>query len=387
MDVEFIHSPHAWDYFAERVGNASIVALSTEDATLHSYRGELCLLQVHAVGEDGASLGVAVVDVLAVGRALRWPWSGTSTSERAGRPAAIIVHGGEYTVANLKRFLGWSPEPLIDTQQAAVLLGLEATGYRNLCRSLLERDLGAAPSVDWRRRPVDPQHLDAAADDVRHLPDLWRALAVRIRAADLDEECLLAGREVAATPASANRSDPSNAWHSREARALPRSRWALFHALVAWRERKAREFDLPPGRLVPNRGLVELAASGGEGFDHAPGFHSRLTWPDREEVERLVRALRDAPADVMELGMPRRESGHPPGPEEKARLAALKRWRQAEAQRRGVGLQAVLPGAILHLLARSREVPEAAITAMGDARWRRYGGELGRLIAAPVAPG
>jgi ribonuclease D len=379
LDIEFIQSPHAWDYFAERIHGATLIAISTEDASLHSYRGELCLLQLHAVDAAGATVGLAMVDVL-------------GTSPRGGAPSIdlrpfeghpVVVHGGEYTVASLKRHLQWDPQLLSDTQQAANLLGLQNTGYRNLCKALLGVELGPAPSVDWRRRPLEAAHIHAAVDDVRHLPALWRVLERRIRAADLTEECALAARDVAATPPSVNRAETANAWRSREARALPRSRWALFEALLAWRERKAREFDLPPGRLVPNRALAELAARGSVRPEAIDGFHSRLTWPDREEVQRIFAALAEAPAVATGPATAPMAAGAPPSREDKARLAALKRWRQAEAAERGVGLQAVLPGAVMHLLARGQIVTEAAIAAMGGARWRRYGPALTRILSNP----
>ncbi|MFO0747467.1 MAG: HRDC domain-containing protein [Myxococcota bacterium] len=326
----------------------------------------------------------------------------------------MLVHGGEYTIAGLRRDLhvALAGHRMIDTQQAAVLLGLAETGYRSLCKSLLGASLPAPVSVDWSERPLQPAHVAHALEDVRHLGGLWSVLSRRIAAADLHDELGQASALVASTPPRANLPSPDRFKHLPGASALPAPGLALLQALVTWRDRKAKELDLPPGKLFPNAQLVALARAPERAADEIQRmrFHSRLVWSDREAVRRIVvtalaesgpaprapapqAATAAAPgpldgavptsAEAARPRKPPRASG-PPSPLVKARIERLKRWRRDEAERRGVGLQAILPGAALEQIAWFGAASEAALSAIpgfGQRRVERYASVLLALIA------
>jgi ribonuclease D len=378
VTAEFIQSLTAWEYFTLRLEGARVLALSVEDSSMRAYRSQVCLVQLHAQLGDGTAL-LAVVDALAFERLRPNPLTRLATIGSHG--TQVVVHGGEYALAGLKRDLHIHFDEVADTQQAAVLLGWEQTGYRNLCQSLFAAPVTPAPSVDWRLRPLPDATLQAALDDVRWLPALHDALATRIDAADLRDEWRLAGRAVAATAPHANLHGPENIWHAREARGVPADRAHLLEALVVWRDRKAREFDCPPGKVVPNPQLCRIAAVSDPGrLDGLlQGFHSRLLWSDREEVRRLCLGYEPTSEPAPDLVSPP-TAGSPPGPLERARVKRLKEWRRTEAQRRGVGLQAVLPAEAMAHLARFGVAGLANAPQFGEARERRYAEALTALL-------
>src|SRR6185312_9709796 len=68
--------------------------------------------------------------------------------------------------------------PVFDTQIAAALAGFAAqVGYAELTRRLLGVDLPKAHTrTDWSRRPLSPEQIEYALDDVRYLVPLQLAL-------------------------------------------------------------------------------------------------------------------------------------------------------------------------------------------------------------------
>ncbi|MCC6621331.1 MAG: HRDC domain-containing protein [Deltaproteobacteria bacterium] len=384
------------------LAGADGLALAAEENAMHAYRARVCLLQVALVSGEGEPTAY-VIDALA--------FQGVKKSPLADLPryvpphARVVVHGGEYALAALRRdfAMDFGANPPIDTQQAAVLLGLPETGYRSLCRTLLEVALPAPASVDWRLRPLSPDLVEHALADVRHIPALWRILARRIAAADLEDELAIASGVVAATPTHANAPDPLRSRHLPGASGLPPEGKALLDALVRWRDAKARELDVPPGRLLANARILALAQRPERALADLDRirFHSRLLWDDREALKRQVTialeagappspSSRPATASAPRPAAPRparslRAAG-PPSPIVRARTARLKAWRREEAARREVGLQAILPGAALEHLAWIGAADLeglAAVPQLGSRRIERYGAALLALCNAP----
>jgi ribonuclease D len=149
---------------------------------------------------------------------------------------------------------------VIDTQVAAAFLGLGAKiSYRKLIESTTGTRLpkGAA-FTNWLKRPLTAEQEKYALNDVRHLLPAWSCLEARLRELGrlewLHEELR---DEAASDPYDA---DPREAWRRvSRASSLRDEAFDRMRLLAEWRERKAREVDLPRRRLLQDRVLVELA--------------------------------------------------------------------------------------------------------------------------------
>ena len=99
--------------------------------------------------------------------------------------------------------------PVFDTQIAAASPGLPAQiGYAELVRRLLGHELAKSHTrTDWSRRPLSPEQIDYALDDVRYLLPL----------AELLQEQMLArlGRLAVARGGAAQHSDDARGPHHR----------------------------------------------------------------------------------------------------------------------------------------------------------------------------
>src|SRR6185437_3486565 len=149
--------------------------------------------------------------------------------------------------------------PVFDTQIAAALAGFAAqVGYAELARRLLGLELPKAHTrTDWSRRPLSPEQIEYALDDVRHLIPLKDSLEERLdkvgRLPWLAEE--LAGLADARNLAT----DPQEAWRRLKGlRSLDPARERLARGLAAWRERRAMERNRPRGWILEDAVLREV---------------------------------------------------------------------------------------------------------------------------------
>jgi len=221
------------------------VGLDTEFIRERTYWPQLALVQV-ASGDD-----ILLVDMLV-----------------PGMPAALapllrddsvlkIMHSASEDLVALQHACGCVPEPLFDTQVAAALAGVGAgMGYQRLVSDLLgiAVDKGETRS-DWLRRPLSPQQLAYAADDVRHLFALHDRLDAKLEALDRGEWL----REDCARLVDGPGEDPWPHLALRAAQFLDPGAQGRLLRLLRWRETQARESDRPRNWILDPELAVLLA--------------------------------------------------------------------------------------------------------------------------------
>lgn len=224
------------------------LALDTEFVRERTYYPKLCLVQV-AAGDS-----IALIDPLAIAD----PRTLAMALADPRRPK--LLHAARQDIEALLPLTGTPLAPVFDTQIAAALLGFASqVGYADLVRQLLGVELAKGHArTDWARRPLSPEQLAYAADDVRYLPELAALLEERLaasgRRAWMEEE------SAALADISLYRVEPADAW--RRLKGLERMRpaaQAALSALARWREERAMARDLPRGWVLPDAALYEIA--------------------------------------------------------------------------------------------------------------------------------
>jgi len=294
------------------------LALDTEFVRERTYYPKLCLVQVAA----GDSL--ALIDPLAIADPR------TLVAALADPRRGKLLHAARQDIEALLPLTGTPLAPVFDTQIAAALLGFASqVGYADLVRQLLGVELAKGHArTDWARRPLSPEQLAYAANDVRYLPEL---------AALLDERLTTSGRRAwmeeesaALTDVSLYRVEPAEAW--RRLKGLERMKPAAQAALAAlarWREERAMSRDLPRGWVLPDAALHDIAQARPRTREELSRLASvpRAT-ADRAggEILQVLAGASDAPAE------PLADDGPRAAPEQLRMLKVLQKRLQAIAE-------------------------------------------------------
>ena len=255
---------------AEELAASPLLALDTEFVWNRTYHARLGLVQAAPGGSfDPARLPdgpPAAMPCPAPGVRLLDPAKCPSAPVRAALDDAAtvkILHDAQQDLQHLARWTGARPVSVFDTRLAAGFCGLPSTLslaklVETVCGVVLPK---TETLTDWTRRPLTPRQLEYAAQDVVYLERV--ALWLRRRAEELGTAAWL-DEELAALddPARYAEPPPEEAWRRlkipgnlrADARAMHRLR-----ELAAWRERVARDRDLPRRWVAEDALLVESA--------------------------------------------------------------------------------------------------------------------------------
>ena len=226
------------------------LAVDTEFERVNTYYPELCLVQLCGNGTVGLIDALAITDLEPL-YALLYAPAITKVFHAARQDFEIFFH--------LK---GSVPAPLFDTQIAAALRGYDRhIGYANLVKEALDIELPKSQSFsNWKRRPLRPEQLHYAADDVIYLERLYELLQGKLAESgqlpQLEEQCLALNRPELYEP------DPESMWRKikiREVNNFSEQSLAVFKRLAAWRELTARRENRPRKWIIKDTTLVAIA--------------------------------------------------------------------------------------------------------------------------------
>ncbi|HLS05425.1 MAG TPA: HRDC domain-containing protein [Wenzhouxiangella sp.] len=226
-----------------------------------------------------------------------------------------ILHSVGEDLEILRMVGGRWPQKLFDTQVAAAMLGQPLQiRYESLAALVLgiEPDGGRARS-NWRKRPLAPELLQYAAEDVIWLPALKDRLSELLEQAGrldwLREDC----RRLVERARAGDTTPPIT--RVKGAGRLPTADLAFVDALSRWRESMARQRDLPRRFVLGDDTLLDFARLAAAGrFGQALG---KLTPKQRRSYsETLEKAVGSVNPDRFQLPATLR----PFSPEEREQL-------------------------------------------------------------------
>ncbi|RIX32661.1 ribonuclease D [Sphingomonas edaphi] len=284
-----------------RIKDHDFVAVDTEFMRENTYWPDLCLLQIASPDE------AAAIDPKADGLDLDPLLDLLVDNDQVLK----VFHAGGQDLEIIHNLTGKVPNPLFDTQIAAMALGYgEQIGYSNLVESVLGHNLDkGARFTDWSRRPLDKRQIDYAIADVTHLATIFPKLVKKLmktgRGAWLDEEM-----ERLADPSSFA-FEPEDAWRRLKLPSRNPAVLGRLKALAGWRETEARSKNLPRGRIIKDDTLNDLAGHPPKSQDDLGKVRGLSAgWRNNDIGARLMVALsRATPLDPEEL--PAREPRRP----------------------------------------------------------------------------
>ena len=280
----------------DRARAAGRVGLDTEFLWERTYSPQICLAQLNV--EDRVYLADPLegVDLEPVSDLISDP------------DVQVIMHAPHADLVAFAQRHGADPVNTFDTQLAAGFTGLSAClAYEKLVHEVTRRRVQPSESfTDWSRRPLGEKQLRYAGEDVEHL----FAMADRIT-----EQLRERGREEWMREELSRRFDgadryvtqPEEAWRKVGRRGkLNPADLAVLREVAAWRERLARQRDLPVGWVAKDPTLIEIARRkprSQKDLTRVRGVDSSMKQRDLQELLDVIERGRNS-EPIVEEGAP-----------------------------------------------------------------------------------
>jgi ribonuclease D len=366
---------------AEGASAAGQLALDTEFMGEGRYRTLLCLIQLAIPERAGAGERIALIDPLAE------DLDGSPLAAVLADPSVqIVVHAGRQDIALMRRHLRTDITNVLDTQIAAGFAGLAAqSSYDSLLGEILGlRVAKTASFTRWDARPLSPEQLAYAREDVVHLLELAGELERRLHALGrlewAREECEPLAR-------SSDERDPE-AIFARLPRVggLAAAARPVARELVLWRERTAERQNRPVQGVLSDVALVEIARrkpSSRAELERIRGVGGSSSGRRGEELLQAVARARARPPEVVAQG-PRPP---PPKPADAPLVALGEALLRARAREAGLAYELLAARADLQAIVAAFRAGGGEADVRTLRGWRRElaGAELLELLAGRVS--
>ena len=342
-DFELIENRADLDALAQDLLSEKILAFDTEADSFYHYFDKTCLVQVATRRQ------IYLIDPLACGG----PAELSPLGPIFASPDIVkIFHAAEYDIFVLKRDCGFQFANLFDTMVSAQLLGYSSLGLAGLAERHFQVNLPKEQQrSDWSHRPLSPRQLSYAAADVLYLIPMVEILRKELRKAKRmrwaeEEFDALTLREW-----PEREFDPLGYLRIKGARKLDGNALSILRELFLLRDKRAREIDRPPFKVLGNRTLLEVAESQPKKLADLSKIRG---------ISDLI--MRRMGREVMEAVREGRKTEHGPIPRlsngrrrmdrhTERRLVALKKWRTTCSQNLSIDPGVLCPNSSLEAIA------------------------------------
>ena len=172
-------------------------------------------------------------------------------------PITWLLHAATQDLPCLAE-LGILPTSIIDTELGSRLAGLERVGLGSIALELLDLELAKEHSAaDWSIRPLTEEMLDYAALDVDVMFEVWEKLEALLTEQGKLEWALEEFQHLVGFKPKPIAAEP---WRNLPGLSKVKdiSRVKIAAGLWLVRDEIARERDVAPGRLVPDRSIAAV---------------------------------------------------------------------------------------------------------------------------------
>jgi ribonuclease D len=375
---------------ARRAREAGRLGIDTEFMGEGRYRPELCLVQIAVPGDDPELGDVTLLDPLADD-----PFDPAPLADVLADPEVeVILHAGRQDVALLRRLWGCEIRNVFDTQVAAGFAGMRAQlSYESLLREIIGVRLRKTASFTrWDRRPLSPEQLDYAREDVLHLIALAEALQDRLRDIGRLE---WASEECAYLEEISDERDLDTIFgRLPRVNSMDPGQRAVARELVEWREGMAERGNRPVSSVLQDATLVEVAKrrpQTAERLSQIRGLHESTLRRRGDEILAAVARGRDREGIPVEGDRPT-----PPDPADAPLIALAEALVRTRANEAGLAYELLATRADLQRIVtavRAQETDAHDTQARTLQGWRRevVGSELLDLLGGQrslrVGPG
>lgn len=232
----------------QQLARSNYITIDTEFLRETTFWPELCLIQM--ANPDMA----VIVDPMAKGIDLA-PFFALMAN-----PDVIkVFHAARQDIEIIFHLGNLIPHPIFDTQVAAMVCGFgDSVSYDQLVNRIKGEQIDKSSRfTDWSRRPLTEKQLDYALADVTHLRDIYQHLNAQL---EREGRSLWLSEEMAILEARDTYDlHPDDAWQRLKMRVKKPIELAVLQKVAAWREREARNRNVPRGRILKDDAIYEVA--------------------------------------------------------------------------------------------------------------------------------
>lgn len=282
MSVTLISHHSDFVELCDHIRESGVVAFDTEFVSESSYRPELGLLQYATADRSVA------VDPLEVRDLSVW-WE-----IMADEQTKVLVHGGQAEIRFCLHQIGRPPKNLYDIQLAE---GFRGRSYPLSYAAIVQRVLnlqvdGTQTRTDWLRRPLSPDQLQYAVEDVEHIPEIWRRQTAWLekngRATWVDAEMQRMIDDIVSD-------DAQPPWQRLSGtHKLSRRELGILQRLAAWREEEAAFRNRPVRRVMRDDLLIDLSRRKPKTVQQALATRDMNRPEYRRRLDDIVGVINDA---------------------------------------------------------------------------------------------
>lgn len=346
-DPIFIDTSHALNTLLNTLRSEKRIAVDTESDSLYVYHEKVCLIQFSTSTADYLVDPLSGIDISSLGVIFADP------------QIEKVFHAAEYDVICLRRDYGFEFTNLFDTMQAARILGLPKLGLSSLLEEYFAVIVDKRfQKANWGKRPLSSAMADYARLDTHYLMPLREKLASALEESKhmkiAREDFLRIARSVS-TPNGKPCFTTVRGYHT-----LTPQQLAVLAELCAYRDRVAKQADLPPFKILSSAVLLEIAkasTANSEDLSTIPGLSDRLLHRYAKGLLEAVRLGKTKPPIYLD---------HRSKPSEAylARLERLKKWRLQLASEKTVESDVVLPREILEEIAKKNPTTDQDLAVL-----------------------
>lgn len=267
---------------------AKFATVDTEFLREKTYFPKLCLVQTCAENGEPVAIDPLAegIDLSPLGEFLR------------DKSVLKVFHAGRQDLEIFFNLFGYVPEPIFDTQVAAMVCGFgDSVGYQKLVQDICGEQLDKSHQfTDWEYRPLSDKQLKYALDDVTYLQDIYKELSRQLdsrgRGKWLNEEMdILTDRQT-------YECIPEEAWERLKLKNTRPRTLAAAQALAAWRENEAMRKDIPRTWILRDDTLVDLAQRSPKNVKDLKRIRN---FPSNREDSNLVKSVLRVLADARDV--------------------------------------------------------------------------------------
>ncbi len=350
------------------------VAIDIESNGFFRYRERVCLVQLAAAGTAFLVDPLTIEDVQPLGDLLR------------DKSVEKVFHSADYDLRSLDRDWGFRVGNLFDTSIAAAFVGSKRLGLQSVLHEYADVELAKRRKIqrsDWSLRPLSPEALRYAANDVLHLQRAREALSTHLKKLSRMEWV----KEEFARLEKVRHTPPNRALAFlaiKGSRSLDGRGLAILRSLCQFREREAGRLDRPLFRLMSDSALVQLSSQPDADFSTVKGLGRYGRLP----ASRGLKAAVDAGIKARSVNLPNRAHATLPlSPAERKRvrkrLGSLKMWRRHLGQELRLNPGLLWPAVSLERLARYLGGLDTELSNPKIRNWQKH--EFGETLRGFLA--